>query len=180
MACCHGSRLCECAEHRTLARGNGRAARATTCCGAAHGGVGMRVHIILGVAVGVQARCFKCGLSTQTLTTQNQCTQKRIAMLIGPTHPLQYRRHLCGVTCPTRTLTFRHRASHPCAPPGSSMTGSQPVQAGQELDDAFTGLADAEGMMSVAGFGSLLSERSAKTTFPNLINFRLGRVSGCT
>ncbi len=30
--------------------------------------------------------------------------------------------------------------------------------------------------MSVAGFGSLLSERSARTTFPNLINFRMGRV----
>lgn len=33
-------------------------------------------------------------------------------------------------------------------------------------------------MMTVAGFGSLLSERSARTTFPNLQNFRIGRVKG--
>ena len=32
--------------------------------------------------------------------------------------------------------------------------------------------------MTIAGFGSLLSERSARTTFPALRNFRLGRVRG--
>lgn len=96
---------------------------------------------------------------------------------------------------------------------GSSSTLLQP---GQELDDAFTGLAvrvllntcapsiihtdappvrvitcsshthnthmyqDANGLMSVAGFGSLLSETSARTTFPELINFRMGKVCYCT
>ena len=35
-----------------------------------------------------------------------------------------------------------------------------------------------EGYVTILGFGSLLSERSSRTTFPELINFRLGRVPG--
>lgn len=52
------------------------------------------------------------------------------------------------------------------------------LEEGQELDDDFTGLAGPDGLMTVAGFGSLLSERSARTTFPNLQNFRPGRLLG--
>lgn len=33
-------------------------------------------------------------------------------------------------------------------------------------------------LMTVIGFGSLLSETSSRTTFPHLTNFRLGRVEG--
>ncbi|KAG2452732.1 hypothetical protein HYH02_002962 [Chlamydomonas schloesseri] len=47
-----------------------------------------------------------------------------------------------------------------------------------ELNDEFTGLADANGLMTIAGFGSLLSERSARYTFPNLVNFRAGQLHG--
>lgn len=47
-----------------------------------------------------------------------------------------------------------------------------------ELDDDFTGLACTEGLMTVAGFGSLLSETSARSTFPQLLNFRQGRLRG--
>lgn len=47
-----------------------------------------------------------------------------------------------------------------------------------ELDDDFSGLACAEGLMTVAGFGSLLSEASARSTFPQLRNFRQGRLRG--
>ena len=32
--------------------------------------------------------------------------------------------------------------------------------------------------MTVAGFGSLLSERSARSTFPELSNFRLATIAG--
>ncbi len=32
--------------------------------------------------------------------------------------------------------------------------------------------------MTVAGFGSLLSQKSARSTFPDLANFRLARVRG--
>ncbi|EFJ42039.1 hypothetical protein VOLCADRAFT_119537 [Volvox carteri f. nagariensis] len=47
-----------------------------------------------------------------------------------------------------------------------------------ELDDEFTGLAGDDGLMTIAGFGSLLSERSARYTFPHLVNFRIGLVPG--
>lgn len=59
----------------------------------------------------------------------------------------------CHVTTPTGP----HR---PCRQPHNSKT----------IDAAGTGL------MTVAGFGSLLSQRSARTTFPDLQNFRPGRV----
>lgn len=49
---------------------------------------------------------------------------------------------------------------------------------GRDLDERFSGLADANGYMTVAGFGSLLSERSARSTFPELTGFRAARV--CT
>jgi len=49
---------------------------------------------------------------------------------------------------------------------------------GQELDDKFSGLADSQGLFTVAGFGSLLSERSARSTFPDLSNFRVAKVLG--
>lgn len=36
---------------------------------------------------------------------------------------------------------------------------------------------DAEGLISIAGFGSLLSKDSALYTFPGLLNFRAGKVT---
>ena len=38
--------------------------------------------------------------------------------------------------------------------------------------------ADAPPLITITGLGSLLSERSSRTTFPNLKNFRLGRIHG--
>ena len=32
--------------------------------------------------------------------------------------------------------------------------------------------------VTIVGLGSLLSERSSRTTFPNLANFRLARIDG--
>mmetsp|Transcript_19560 Transcript_19560/g.59172 ORF Transcript_19560/g.59172 Transcript_19560/m.59172 type:complete len:258 (+) Transcript_19560:232-1005(+) len=51
---------------------------------------------------------------------------------------------------------------------------------GDELpdDEAFYQLRDSRGRMSIAGFGSLLSIRSAKSTFPDLQNFRALQVEG--
>lgn len=40
--------------------------------------------------------------------------------------------------------------------------------AGWELSDDFEGLACSQGLMTIAGFGSLLSETSARSTFPEL------------
>lgn len=47
-----------------------------------------------------------------------------------------------------------------------------------ELDDDFGGLACSQGLMTICGFGSLLSKTSALTTFPSLQNFRTGLLRG--
>ncbi|KAK8622496.1 hypothetical protein V6N13_117408 [Hibiscus sabdariffa] len=46
-----------------------------------------------------------------------------------------------------------------------------------ELSD-FEKLLSPSGHISICGFGSLLSERSARSTFPNLLNFRLAKLKG--
>ncbi|KAL3505680.1 hypothetical protein ACH5RR_031062 [Cinchona calisaya] len=51
-----------------------------------------------------------------------------------------------------------------------------PVELTNESD--FDQIVSSDGLVSVCGFGSLLSERSARSTFPKLINFRLGILSG--
>lgn len=61
-------------------------------------------------------------------------------------------------------------------PPPSSSSSSSPF--GWELDDDFSGLACDQGLMTIAGFGSLLSETSARSTFPHLKGFRQGRLRG--
>ena len=43
-------------------------------------------------------------------------------------------------------------------------------------DDDEAKATDSEDMITILGFGSLLSETSSRTTFPDLQNFRLGRV----
>lgn len=49
-----------------------------------------------------------------------------------------------------------------------------------ELNDEsdFDALLSPDGYISICGFGSLLSERSARSTFPNLKNFRIGALRG--
>ncbi|KAG2491756.1 hypothetical protein HYH03_009917 [Edaphochlamys debaryana] len=61
---------------------------------------------------------------------------------------------------------------------GTAMSSPRELTYEGELDEAFSGLTGPDGLMTVAGFGSLLSERSARFTFPDLINFRPGRVHG--
>ncbi|GAA0164337.1 hypothetical protein LIER_19999 [Lithospermum erythrorhizon] len=45
-------------------------------------------------------------------------------------------------------------------------------------DSDFDTIISPDGLISICGFGSLLSEKSARTTFPELINFRLAKLSG--
>jgi len=52
------------------------------------------------------------------------------------------------------------------------------LHAGTQLDEKLSGLADEQGLLTIAGFGSLLSEKSARSTFPSLQNFRQGMVRG--
>ncbi|KAL1359116.1 hypothetical protein AAHE18_04G083500 [Arachis hypogaea] len=49
-----------------------------------------------------------------------------------------------------------------------------------ELNDEsdFESLVSPDGYISICGFGSLLSERSARSTFPDLLNFRVARLNG--
>ncbi|KAF7813524.1 Butirosin biosynthesis [Senna tora] len=42
----------------------------------------------------------------------------------------------------------------------------------------FEAIASRDGYISICGFGSLLSEKSARSTFPDLINFRIARLTG--
>ncbi|KAK6930211.1 hypothetical protein RJ641_004305 [Dillenia turbinata] len=60
----------------------------------------------------------------------------------------------------------------------SSDTSTQqtPAELNDEVD--FEALLSPDGLLSICGFGSLLSERSARSTFPDLINFRVARLNG--
>ncbi|XP_042481758.1 uncharacterized protein LOC122062150 isoform X4 [Macadamia integrifolia] len=42
----------------------------------------------------------------------------------------------------------------------------------------FVSLLSPDGYLSICGFGSLLSERSARSTFPDLVNFRVAKLNG--
>ncbi|KAL6571603.1 hypothetical protein OROHE_003246 [Orobanche hederae] len=47
-----------------------------------------------------------------------------------------------------------------------------------KVESDFDQIVSPEGLVSICGFGSLLSERSARSTFPDLINFRAAKLSG--
>ncbi|MED6106510.1 hypothetical protein PIB30_005138 [Stylosanthes scabra] len=55
-----------------------------------------------------------------------------------------------------------------------------PRRSVKELNDEshFEALASPDGYISICGFGSLLSEKSARSTFPDLINFRIAKLTG--
>ncbi|OIW13726.1 hypothetical protein TanjilG_17905 [Lupinus angustifolius] len=57
-----------------------------------------------------------------------------------------------------------------------SLTNQQPLT---ELNDEsdFESILSPDGYISICGFGSLLSERSARSTFPDLLNFRTARLN---
>jgi hypothetical protein len=51
-----------------------------------------------------------------------------------------------------------------------------PPSHGAQLDDALSQLDGGSGFFTICGFGSLLSERSARSTLPGLKNFRKARI----
>lgn len=59
-------------------------------------------------------------------------------------------------------------------------SGDSPDRNLAELNDEsdFDAIVSAGGHLSVCGFGSLLSEKSARSTFPDLINFRVAALRG--
>jgi hypothetical protein len=81
-----------------------------------------------------------------------------------------------------RHLHAARRRSHP--PPAAAAAAAASIRPGDPLPETGDGLvdlaalADADGRVTIAGFGSLLSARSARFTFPDLVNFRTGRLTG--
>ncbi|XP_019198153.1 PREDICTED: uncharacterized protein LOC109191921 isoform X2 [Ipomoea nil] len=73
---------------------------------------------------------------------------------------------------PLRFSAFRRFSS--TMPSGDFMI--PPFELASEFD--FDRVVSSDGLVSICGFGSLLSERSARSTFPDLINFRVAKLSG--
>uniref|UniRef100_A0A2P2IYN9 Uncharacterized protein n=1 Tax=Rhizophora mucronata TaxID=61149 RepID=A0A2P2IYN9_RHIMU len=67
---------------------------------------------------------------------------------------------------------FRCRRQRP------SLIMSQSSAAELRDQSDFYNLLSPSGFISICGFGSLLSERSARSTFPDLVNFRVARLNG--
>ncbi|OVA02599.1 hypothetical protein BVC80_9091g106 [Macleaya cordata] len=62
---------------------------------------------------------------------------------------------------------------------GQSTIPSQPTDLTQLNNESdFQSLLSSDRYLSICGFGSLLSERSARSTFPDLINFRIAKLNG--
>ncbi|XP_059286061.1 uncharacterized protein LOC132039583 [Lycium ferocissimum] len=82
---------------------------------------------------------------------------------------------------PRRNYFFRPNFTMPSAFTAAYSAGDDgelnfPVELSDESD--FDRIVSSDGLISVCGFGSLLSERSARSTFPDLINFRVAKLSG--
>ncbi|PSR92560.1 Zinc finger protein [Actinidia chinensis var. chinensis] len=102
-------------------------------------------------------------------------------------HHLLYRHHyLSSLSFPTTDskphtspFHFAHRRRLRRPSPAVMSSGSDlwyPFQLDEESD--FERIVSPDGLLSVCGFGSLLSERSARSTFPDLIDFRVARLNG--
>ncbi|RHN73149.1 hypothetical protein MtrunA17_Chr2g0295391 [Medicago truncatula] len=59
----------------------------------------------------------------------------------------------------------------------SAMSSSPPTFTELNSDSDFSSLLSPDDHISICGFGSLLSERSARSTFPDLINFRTAKLN---
>ncbi|KAI4311137.1 hypothetical protein MLD38_036057 [Melastoma candidum] len=64
------------------------------------------------------------------------------------------------------------------SPISMSTPDDHPAGRNTELQDQsdFDNLVSPDGLISICGFGSLLSEKSARSTFPDLVNFRVARL----
>ncbi|XP_058083083.1 uncharacterized protein LOC131231024 [Magnolia sinica] len=91
--------------------------------------------------------------------------------------PPQHLRLSCAVG--VRRIPLQHRAEkkvRPMAAAATPFSSDSSIEMREESD--FQVLLSPDGYISVCGFGSLLSERSARSTFPDLINFRMGKLHG--
>ncbi|XP_047959171.1 uncharacterized protein LOC125204529 [Salvia hispanica] len=87
--------------------------------------------------------------------------------------------HYLSPTLP-RPFSSTPRRRLSAMPIGDSPTPLRQSSLPFELKDKsdFDQIVSADELVSVCGFGSLLSERSARSTFPDLINFRIAKLNG--
>ncbi|KAJ3676114.1 hypothetical protein LUZ60_003526 [Juncus effusus] len=83
-----------------------------------------------------------------------------------------------ALTTPHSGRRLRRRTPSSMAQPNSS--SASPFINLAELNTVtdFESVASPDGLISVCGFGSLLSERSSRSTFPDLKNFRVAQLCG--
>ncbi|CAN4094953.1 unnamed protein product [Withania somnifera] len=80
---------------------------------------------------------------------------------------------------PRRSYFFPTKFTMPSAVAAATDDGNElnfPFELADESN--FDRIVSSDGLMTICGFGSLLSERSARSTFPDLINFRVAKLSG--
>jgi hypothetical protein len=73
-------------------------------------------------------------------------------------------------------VIIHYVSSFPCATNYIRKTRLPPSTMCEGKNNENNESSDIDDFITILGFGSLLSERSARTTFPNLKNFRLGRI----
>ncbi|GER56906.1 replicase polyprotein 1a [Striga asiatica] len=88
-----------------------------------------------------------------------------------------------AVLPPPHLQTFRRRSSAMSASVGDSHRPQTPPPLDAlpfelKAESDFDRIVSPDGLVSICGFGSLLSERSARSTFPDLINFRVAKLNG--
>ncbi|KAG5555155.1 hypothetical protein RHGRI_012626 [Rhododendron griersonianum] len=132
--------------------------------------------------------------STSTLLVKEEMsnTPLRASSLYsppGPTHHRHHRRnHLFTLSFPI-TGSNPHTSLHHLATTSNNpdrrrsavMSSGDGLRPPFQLNDEsdFDRIASPDdGLLSVCGFGSLLSERSARSTFPDLVDFRVARLNG--
>ncbi|PWA81362.1 butirosin biosynthesis, BtrG-like protein [Artemisia annua] len=104
--------------------------------------------------------------------------------------PSKHNFHLPSLT-PPLPLTHPHlhlnlnnrRHNHFSRHLTMSFSGDTPPLIGSHVTELttesdFEQIVDSDGALSICGFGSLLSERSARSTFPDLVNFRVAKLNG--
>lgn len=105
-------------------------------------------------------------------------TRLRPTYVPSATPPPPPPRHSLRSSFPRRSYFFPPKFNMPAAA-AAAANGDElnfPVELADEQD--FDRIVSSDGLITICGFGSLLSERSARSTFPDLINFRVAKLSG--
>ncbi|ESW10943.1 hypothetical protein PHAVU_009G251800 [Phaseolus vulgaris] len=76
----------------------------------------------------------------------------------------------------TLSLSFAPLSVSKTAMASAALRSSSPIPTELSEESDFESLLSPDGYISICGFGSLLSERSARSTFPDLANFRTAQL----